>query len=112
MGRLSELIESVRGMFARVEAVACGDETLETLEPFLNGKTSVAEVYNKLAIEIRKQLQFLLEIQKTMVDVENVLEFQRVVLDEIKQESPELQRRITERLTRMCAIHASTALKN
>ena len=109
--RLCEIHESAIQQLRKLEAVSKGELPMESVELFLNGKVSVCEAYNKLLAEVRKQLSFALEIQRQMVDIRKVQEFQEVILEELKRESPELQKRIVDRLVDTCILHSSLSLK-
>ena len=109
--RLCEIHESAIQQLRKLEAVSKGELPMESVELFLNGKVSVCEAYNKLLAEVRKQLSFALEIQKQMVDIRKVQEFQEVILEELKRESPEFQKRVVDRLVDVCVLHSSLSLK-
>jgi predicted transcriptional regulator len=109
--RLCEIHESAIQQLRKLEAVSKGELPMESVDLFLNGKVSVCEAYNKLLAEVRKQLSFAMEIQKQMIDVRKVQEFQEVILEELKRESPELQKRIVDRLVNTCVLHSSLSLK-
>ena len=57
--------------------------------------------------EIRGQLNLQLDIFKTLYDVEAVAEFQREVLEAIKEVSPDVRTRIIERLKTRKALRGS-----
>ena len=64
----------------------------------------------KLAAEVRQQLGLQLTISRTLIDLKVVREFQRSVVEVIAEESPEVARRIVERLKARRALRASGTL--
>ncbi len=61
----------------------------------------------KLAAEVRQQLGLQLTISRTLIDLKVVREFQRSVVEVIAEESPDVARRIVERLKARRALRAS-----
>ena len=57
--------------------------------------------------EIRKQLNLLLDITKTLFDAEEVAAFQQIILEEIGRAGPEVQDRIVSRLNARRAIRST-----
>jgi predicted transcriptional regulator len=57
--------------------------------------------------EIRKQVDLLLDIAKTLYDTEEVAAFQQIILEEIGRAAPEVQDRIVSRLNERRAIRSS-----
>ena len=64
----------------------------------------------RLAGEVRQQLGLQLNISRTLIDLKVVREFQRSVVEVIAEESPEVARRIVERLKARRALRASGTL--
>ena len=64
----------------------------------------------RLAAEVRQQLGLQLTISRTLIDLKVVREFQRSVVDVIAEESPDVARRIVERLKARLALRASGTL--
>ena len=60
--------------------------------------------------EIRGQLRLFLNIAKTLYDVEQVAEFQKIVLEEIGKADEETRQRIIERLNQRRAARGATSL--
>lgn len=58
----------------------------------------------KFIAEIRQQLKLLMDAWKQKYDIEQVAHYQRVVLEEIGKESPELKHRIAERIRAIMAV--------
>ncbi len=64
----------------------------------------------RLAGEVRQQLGLQLNITRTLVDLKVVREFQRGVIDVIAEESPDVARRIVNKLKERRALRASGSL--
>ncbi len=64
----------------------------------------------RLAAEVRQQLGLQLTISRTLIDLKVVREFQRSVVEVIAEESPDVARRIVERLKARRALRASGTL--
>ncbi len=64
----------------------------------------------KLAAEVRQQLGLQLNISRTLIDLKVVREFQQSVIEVISEESPEVARRVVERLKERRALRASGTL--
>jgi predicted ArsR family transcriptional regulator len=107
MGRLQDLHERAYSLLDTLEKVGKGELPQEAVEAYLAGKTSPAEAHYKLLGECRKQLQTAMEFTKFLRSAEEVEYFQRVILEEVRMESPELQQRILERLARRCQLASS-----
>ncbi len=73
-------------------------------------RASLADVILKLAGEVRQQLGLHLSITRTLVDLRVVKEFQDVVLDAIREESPETAHRILTTLKARRAFRPSADL--
>jgi hypothetical protein len=73
-------------------------------------RTALADVILKLAGEVRQQLGLQLSISKALVDLRIVKEFQEVVIEAIREESPETARRIVTRLKERRALRPSVDL--
>lgn len=110
--RLMALHASATAILERLEAVFEGRAEPESLENILGGKVAPSELYHKLLGEVRKQLNLALDMQRLMCDIKEVQKFQDVVLHEIKQESPECQRRIVNRLVSDQLLTHSLALRD
>jgi hypothetical protein len=61
-------------------------------------KADLRDAQIKHTAEIRKQLSLLLDIGKALYNVEEVAAFQKTVLEEIANESPECRNRILKKL--------------
>ncbi len=57
--------------------------------------------------EIRKQVNLLLDISRTLFDAEEVAAFQQIILEEIGHATPEIQDRIVGRLNARRAVRSS-----
>ncbi len=110
--QLMKLHTSAMDILGRLEAVFDGEADPSTLDTILAGKVAPSELYHKLLAEVRKQLNLCLDIYKAMSDMKEVMEFQRIVIEEIKMEAPECQKRIVDRLTRERHLASSIALAN
>jgi hypothetical protein len=64
----------------------------------------------KLAGEVRQQLGLQLAISRTLVDLTVVKDFQDVVIESIREESPEVARRIVLRLKERKTLRPSAQL--
>jgi hypothetical protein len=73
-------------------------------------RTSLADVILKLAGEVRQQLGLQLAISRTLVDLRVVKEFQDTVVEIIREESPDVARRITDRLKARRALRPTAEL--
>jgi hypothetical protein len=73
-------------------------------------RAALADVILKLAGEVRQQLGLQLAISRTLVDLRLLKEFREVVVDAIRQESPETARRIVARLKERRALRPSADL--
>jgi hypothetical protein len=73
-------------------------------------RAALADVILKLAAEVRQQLGLQLAISRTLVDVRIIKEFHQVVVDAIREESPETARRIVARLKARRALRPSADL--
>lgn len=110
--RLMEIHTSAMDTLKKLENVFNGHADPSTLEPLLGGKVAPSELYHKMLAEVRKQLSLCLDIYKAMADMREVMEFQRIVLEEIKAESRDCQARIVNRLVKQQHIASSIALAN
>ncbi len=61
--------------------------------------------------EIRKQVNLLLDITKTLFDAEEVAAFQQIILEEIGRAAPEVQDRIVGRLNARRAVRSTFDLR-
>jgi hypothetical protein len=73
-------------------------------------RAALADVILKLAGEVRQQLGLQLAISKTLIDLKVVREFQQIVLDAIREESPATAQRIVERLKQRRALRPTADL--
>jgi len=73
-------------------------------------RAALADVILKLAGEVRQQLGLQLAISRTLVDLKVVKEFHDVVVEAIREESPETARRIVARLKERRALRPSADL--
>ena len=64
----------------------------------------------RLAAEVRQQLGLQLNITRTLVDLKQIREFQRAVVEVIAEESPDVARRVVARLKARRALRASGTL--
>jgi predicted transcriptional regulator len=62
------------------------------------GKADLRDAQIKATAEIRKQLSLLLDISRTLYDVEQVKAFQEIVLEELQNVEPEIRNRVLKRL--------------
>ncbi len=110
--QLMKLHVSAMDILQKLESVFEGDADPAILDNILGGKVAPSELYHKLLGEVRKQLSLALDIYRTMADMKEVLEFQKIVIEEIKMEAPACQKRIVDRLTRERHLASSIALAN
>lgn len=73
-------------------------------------RAALADVILKLAGEVRQQLGLQLAISRTLVDLKLVKDFQELVLEVIREESPDTARRIVARLKERRALRPSAQL--
>ena len=74
------------------------DKKFKNVEMWLGEKGSILDAVVKLKAEIRQQLKLLMDAWKQKYDIEEVAEYQRIVLEEIGKAAPEVKERIAERL--------------
>jgi len=67
-------------------------------DPPENERAKWQEAQLKHTAEIRQQIKLMLEIASTLYRVEEVANFQKIVIEEIGNESPECRERIVKRL--------------
>lgn len=60
--------------------------------------------------EIRKQLRFQLEVIRSLYDIRGVAEFQKEVLDAIREASPEVRQAIVQRLVARRALRSALSI--
>ena len=60
---------------------------------------------------IRKQVNLLLDISRTLFDAEEVAAFQQIILEEIGRAAPEVQERIVSRLNARRAVRSTIDLR-
>jgi DNA-binding transcriptional regulator YdaS (Cro superfamily) len=73
-------------------------------------RAALADVILKLVGEIRQQLALQLQISRALIDLKVVREFREVVVEAIREESPEAARRILDRLKQRRALRPSVDL--
>jgi hypothetical protein len=70
-------------------------------------RAALADVILRLAGEVRQQLGLQLSISRTLVDLRVVKEFQETVIEVIREEAPDVGRRLVERLKARRALRPS-----
>jgi hypothetical protein len=70
-------------------------------------RAALADVILRLAGEVRQQLGLQLSISRTLVDLRVVKEFQETVIDVIREEAPDVGRRLVARLKARRALRPS-----
>ncbi len=110
--RLYQLHVSAMDILGRLEKVFSGEAPPESLDNILQGKTGASELYSKLLAETRKQLSLAQDIYKSMCDMREVMEFQRICLEVIKKADPAVQQEIVDELTRQQHLASSLALRD
>jgi transposase len=70
-------------------------------------RKALADVILKLAGEIRQQLNLQVSISRALIDLKIVREFREIVVEAIREESPETARRIVARLKERRALRPS-----
>jgi hypothetical protein len=73
-------------------------------------RAALAEVILKLAGEIRQQLGLQLQVTRTLIDLRELRDFQRTVVEVIAEEVPEVGRRLVARLKERRALRSSADL--
>jgi len=74
--------------------------------PLLGPKSGPIEAAVKIKAEIRQQLKLQLEIFQALYDIQGVAEFQKEVLKEIGNVSPEIRDRIIRNLKEKRALRS------
>jgi hypothetical protein len=97
---------------ARIQAAIDGELDWALAEARRAGadRASLVDVVLKLTGEVRAQLGLQLQISKALVDVKLIREFQEVVIDTIREQSPEVARAIVDRLRARRALRPSCEL--
>jgi hypothetical protein len=113
--RAHEVVEEKLSATARLERVQqVIDEELgwAVKEARRDGgdRAALADVILKLAAEIRQQLGLQLAISRALVDLRILKEFHEIVVEAIRDESPETARRIVARLKERRALRPSIEL--
>ena len=113
--RANDVVDEKLSATARLERVqAVIDEELRwaVQEARREGgdRARLADVILKLAAEVRQQLGLQLAISRTLIDLRVVREFQQVVLEAIREESPDAAHRIVARLKERRALRPSADL--
>jgi hypothetical protein len=104
-----EIVEeklSATDRLERVQGVIDEELTWATREARRDGadRAALQDVVLKLAGEVRQQLGLQLAISRTLVDLKVVKDFQETVIDAIREESPQVARRIVDRLKQRRAL--------
>ncbi len=113
--RASEVVDQKLDANARLERVQrVIDEELrwavdQAQQPGAN-RGALQDTILRLVAEVRQQLSLQLTISRTLIDLKVVREFQRSVVEVIAEESPDVARRIVERLKARRALRASGTL--
>jgi hypothetical protein len=113
--KANEVVEeklSATARLERVQQVIDEELTWATREARREGadRAALQDVVLKLAGEVRQQLGLQLAISRTLVDLRVVKDFQETVIESIREESPEVARRITTRLKERRALRPSAQL--
>lgn len=90
MGQLERINSAIEKQLEEIQ------KELKTAEG--PGKADLRDAQIKHTAEIRKQLALLLDISRTLYDVEQVKNFQEIVLEELNNVEPELRNRVLKRL--------------
>lgn len=80
------------------------DPLLARLKKLVVYDLEVLDRLPKFIAEIRQQLKLLMDAWKQKYDTEQIAHVQRVILEEIGKESPELNRRIAERIRAIMSV--------
>ena len=113
--KAGELVDDKLSAAQRLEKVQrIIDEQLDwavkrTEEPGAD-RAALTEVVLKLTAEVRQQLNLQLNITRTLVDLRVVKEFQGTVVEVIGEESPDVARKIVQRLKQRRALRQSAEL--
>ncbi len=96
---IDELTHAVEGV---LEAHKAGDvgQIVEVLKGLIDKVTRDRTFALKACGEIREQLKLLAVTYQTMYSAQAMADFKKAVIEEINVESPEVKRRIVERLSR------------
>lgn len=73
-------------------------------------RAALVDTLLRLVAEVRQQLGLQLSISRTLVDLRVMKEFQEAVIETIREESPEIARRIVERLKARRALRPTATL--
>lgn len=116
---LSVLSRQVQDLIDLVQLVVHGDQTQRSviearqkLRRLAGRKGDIGSLAVKLFSELRKQLEFIFTQQREIYSLKRVEEFQSVVLDEIGKASPELRKRVVQRLMEVQAARSSLDFEN
>lgn len=91
-------LEPLRGELSAAAAELHLDPLVARLEKLVVYDLEVLDRLPRFIAEIRQQLKLLMDAWKTKYDAEQIAHMQRLLLDEIGQESPELRQRIVARI--------------
>ena len=111
-GQVVEEKLSATARLERVQQVIDDELSFAVREARKDGgdRTGLADVSLKLAGEVRQQLGLQLSISRTLVDLRVLKDFQELVIDAIREESPDTARRIVARLNERRALRPSADL--
>ena len=104
---LRKIHGSATEMLAKLEAVQRGEVPIEELEPLLGSKGSVGDLQLKCIAEIRKQLSFMHDVHKSLLDMKQVQKFQEIILQEISSVDSATGHKIKQKLIDACVLHSS-----
>jgi hypothetical protein len=104
---LRKIHGSATEMLEKLEAVQRGEVPIETLEPLLGNKGSMGDLQLKCIAEIRKQLSFMHDVHKSLLDMKQVQKFQEIILQEISSVDSATGHKIKQKLIDACVLHSS-----
>lgn len=94
---LESLYKRTESLLEHLESVWRGEADLNELREYL-GKTSLIDGLLATKKELRNQLTLMSNIADKLFNIQQVREFESIVIDEIRKESPELAQKIVKRL--------------
>ena len=115
MSQLQGLGKQTRELLDLINQVTHADdqayyEAKSKLSRLTGHKGSATTLLVGLQAELRKQLEFYFNVQEKLFNLKQVKEFQKIVLETIREQDPETARKIAKRLVEVQAAYSSIDL--
>jgi hypothetical protein len=125
LGRLTAHVIALEQAGEVVEEQRTASARLERIQRVIDGELAAAveqarrpgadraalrDAIIRLAAEVRQQLHLQLGISRTLIDLQEMRDFQRTVVEAIREEAPTTAQRIVDRLKQRRALRASAQL--